>query len=150
MDHVHSHTPYMDQAPQAWTVCVQILRGTPFMPCAVNSFFKPIYRSLSRDQSYRLPYLHISFDINWLSRFKSEITAFWIWTLDRFYLVHFELFTCNSLYASWHSHLWNFSCCMMTFRTAMISNIHVSSWHLRWGTQRSAAKQHKAFCICLY
>jgi hypothetical protein len=37
---------------------VQILRGTPFMPCAVKSSFKPVYRSLSRDNHMdRLPSL---------------------------------------------------------------------------------------------
>ncbi len=47
------------------------------MPSAVpNPVLKPVYRGLSRDQSYRLPYL---FWKNWFSRFKSEITSFWIW-----------------------------------------------------------------------
>ncbi len=38
------------------------------MPCAIKSIFQTgfLYRSLSRDQS--------------LSRFKSEISSFWIWT----------------------------------------------------------------------
>ncbi len=36
---------------------VQILKGTPLCHAPVKSCLKPVYRYISRDQSYRLPYL---------------------------------------------------------------------------------------------
>ncbi len=55
---------------------VQIRRGISLW--SIKSSFKQVYRSLSRVKSYRIPYLLFK---NWFSRFKSEITSFWILTL---------------------------------------------------------------------
>ncbi len=43
---------------------------------------------------------NISFDKNWFSRFKSEITSFWIWThvLDNLRHAEQTVFHCNMLY----------------------------------------------------
>ncbi len=50
------------------------------MTCATNSSFKTgLHWSLSGLSNHKDS--HISFDKNWVSRFKSEITSFWIWTL---------------------------------------------------------------------
>ncbi len=55
---------------------VQILRGTPLHhACAVKSSIKPVNRSLSRDQSYILPFLFWQKPV-----FTLQI---WIWTLHR-------------------------------------------------------------------
>jgi hypothetical protein len=54
------------------------------MPCVVKSSFKPVYRSLSKAQSYTVD-SHISFDKNWFSLFRSEITSFRIEPLNHQY-----------------------------------------------------------------